>query len=183
MQLGVLRVEWQYNIRSATKSESLTQEEASRSPCRRNYSFKCHRYDIPAGSMPGTPAASASTLSSAAGSQHVFAVNAICFHRTEGTFGTGGADGSITFWDGVARTKLKPFTLKELDNGDQDARPPVFGTPVVSMSFNHNHQIFAYALSYDWSKGHSGATPQGGNNNTRIMLHHVKPDEVQKKKK
>jgi mRNA export factor len=57
--------------------------------------------------MPGTPAASSSSLSSSAGSQHVFAVNDICFHKTEGTFGTGGADGSFTFWDGVARTKLK----------------------------------------------------------------------------
>jgi len=74
---------------------------------RRNYSFKCHRYDIPAGSMPGTPAASSSSLSSSGQSQHVFAVNDICFHKAEGTFSTGGSDGSITFWDGVARTKLK----------------------------------------------------------------------------
>jgi hypothetical protein len=81
---------------------------------RRNYSFKCHRYDIPAGSMPGTPAASSSSLSSSAGSQHVFAVNDICFHKTEGTFCTGGSDGSFTFWDGIARTKLKrksPYIL------------------------------------------------------------------------
>jgi mRNA export factor len=72
---------------------------------RRNYSFKCHRYDIPAGSMPGTPASNSSLAS--ANSQHVFAVNDICFHKGEGTFGTAGADGSITFWDGIARTKLK----------------------------------------------------------------------------
>ena len=57
--------------------------------------------------MPGTPAASSSSLSSSAGSQHVFAVNDICFHKTEGTFCTGGSDGSFTFWDGIARTKLK----------------------------------------------------------------------------
>jgi hypothetical protein len=53
----------------------------------KNYSFKCHRYDVPTGSMPGTPAQT--------------------FHKAEGTFCTGGSDGSITFWDGVARTKLK----------------------------------------------------------------------------
>jgi len=81
---------------------------------RRNYSFKCHRYDIPAGSMPGTPAASSSSLSSSAGSQHVFAVNDICFHKTEGTFCTGGSDGSFTFWDGIARTKLKRKSLPSL---------------------------------------------------------------------
>lgn len=41
------------------------------------------------------------------GSQNVFAINAITFHKIQGTFCTGGGDGSITFWDGVARTKLK----------------------------------------------------------------------------
>ena len=36
------------------------------------------------------------------------------------------------------------------------------------------------ALSYDWSKGHSGA-PQPGQNPTKVLLHPVKPDEVKKK--
>ena len=62
--------------------------------------------------MPGTPAASSSSLSSSGTSQHVFPVNDICFHKVEGTFGTGGGDGSITFWDGVARTKLKRESVR-----------------------------------------------------------------------
>lgn len=141
---------------------------------KKNYSFKCHRYDIPVGSMPGTPAVS--------GSQQVFAVNSITFHKVQGTFCTGGSDGSLTFWDGVARIKLKSFSCKELGNGDTDIRPPQFGTPIVATSFNHNHEIFAYALSYDWSKGHGGVPPQGSNI-TKVMLHPVKPDEVNKKPK
>lgn len=64
---------------------------------RKNYSFKCHRYDLPA----GTPSPATSQ------SQNVFAVNTITFHKVQGTFCTGGSDGSLTFWDGVARTKLK----------------------------------------------------------------------------
>lgn len=36
-------------------------------------------------------------------------------------------------------------------------------------------------MSYDWSKGHSGVPP-AGQNVTKVMLHPVKPDEVQKKK-
>ncbi|KAK8850673.1 hypothetical protein IAR55_004593 [Kwoniella newhampshirensis] len=140
----------------------------------KNYSFKCHRYDIPTNSMPGTPAV--------AQSQHVFAINTITFHKVQGTFCTGGSDGSLTFWDGIARTKLRTFTCKELSNGDTDARPPQFGTPIVASSFNHTHEILAYALSYDWSKGHGGVPP-AGQNTTKVMLHPVKPDEVNKKPK
>ncbi|KAK1923185.1 WD40-repeat-containing domain protein [Papiliotrema laurentii] len=139
-----------------------------------NYSFKCHRYDIPVGSMSGTPATS--------GSQNVFAVNTIDFHKVHGTFCTGGSDGSLTVWDGFGRTKVKPFSLKDLNNGDSDAKPPQFGVPIVSTSFNRTQEILAYAFSYDWSKGHSGVPP-AGQNTTRIMLHPVKPEEVQKKNK
>ncbi|ORY28048.1 WD40-repeat-containing domain protein [Naematelia encephala] len=101
----------------------------------KNYSFKCHRLDIPTGTMPGTPAT--------ASSQHVFAVNTIAFHKTLGTFCTGGTDGTITFWDGVARTKLKAYSAKELNNGNHEARPPEFGIPIVSATFNHNQEIMA----------------------------------------
>ncbi|KAK4688756.1 mRNA export factor, partial [Tremellales sp. Uapishka_1] len=139
---------------------------------KKNYSFKCHRIDIPNGSMLNTPATT--------GSQNVFAVNTISFHKVQGTFCTGGGDGSLSFWDGYARTKLKSFPAKEINNGDPEARPPVWGTPIVSTSFSHNHDILAYALSYDWSKGHSGVPT---NPVTKVMLHPVKPDEVTKKVK
>ncbi|WVQ95354.1 hypothetical protein IAU59_002451 [Kwoniella sp. CBS 9459] len=139
---------------------------------KKNYSFKCHRYDIPTGTMPGTPAITSS--------QHVFAINTITFHKTQHTFCTGGSDGSLTFWDGIARTKLKTFSCKDLGNGDSDSRPPQFGTPIVATSFNHTHEILAYALSYDWSKGHGGVPP-ANSNTTKVMLHPVKPEEVNKK--
>lgn len=38
----------------------------------------------------------------------------------------------------------------------------------------------AYALSYDWHKGHSGMTPGVSN---KIMLHPCKDEEVKKKSK
>lgn len=74
------------------------------------------------------------------------------------------------------------FTAKDLQNGDTEARPPVWGSPIVSTSFNHTCDILAYAMSYDWSKGHGGVPPAGANA-TKIMLHMVKPDEVTRKKK
>lgn len=46
-----------------------------------------------------------------------------------------------------------------------------------------DHSFLRSALAYDWSKGHSGAAPQGQTNTSKIMLHPVKPEEVQKKKK
>lgn len=88
-----------------------------------NFTFKCHRSN-------GTPN----------GYQDIYAVNDIAFHPIHGTLATVGSDGSFSFWDKDARTKLKPSELME--------------QPITRCAFNHNGQIFAYAVSYDWSKGH-----------------------------
>lgn len=75
-----------------------------------------------------------------------------------------GSDGTINFWDKDARTRLKTF----------DPAPG----PVACTTFNRNGTIFAYAVSYDWSKGHTGMTPGHPN---QIMLHACKDDEVKRK--
>ncbi|KAI0787859.1 Poly(A)+ RNA export protein [Fomes fomentarius] len=114
-----------------------------------NFSFKCHRRDQ-------TPSAKDQSL--------VYAVNDISFHPVHGTFSTCGSDGTINFWDKDARTRLKSFD-------------PVPG-PVPCTTFNRTGSIFAYAISYDWSKGHSGMTPGHPN---KVMLHACKDDEVKRK--
>ncbi|KAJ6549185.1 WD40-repeat-containing domain protein [Mycena sp. CBHHK59/15] len=114
-----------------------------------NFSFKCHRRD----SGPTTKDAAV-----------VFSVNDISFHPVHGTFSTCGADGSIHFWDKDARNRLKTF----------DASPG----PISTTAFNRNGSIFAYAVSYDWSKGHSGMTPGHPN---KLMLHACKDEEVKKR--
>ncbi|KAJ6570297.1 WD40-repeat-containing domain protein [Mycena vulgaris] len=114
-----------------------------------NFSFKCHRRD----SSPTTKDAAV-----------VFAVNDISFHPVHGTFSTCGADGSIHFWDKDARNRLKTF----------EAAPG----PISTTAFNRNGSIFAYAVSYDWSKGHSGMTPGHPN---KLMLHACKDEEVKKR--
>ncbi|KAG5723482.1 hypothetical protein E4T56_gene17035, partial [Termitomyces sp. T112] len=63
-----------------------------------------------------------------------------------------------------ARTRLKTF---EAASG-----------PISTTTFNRNGNIFAYAISYDWSKGHSGMTPGLPN---KIMLHSCKDEEVRKR--
>ncbi|EJD06999.1 WD40 repeat-like protein [Fomitiporia mediterranea MF3/22] len=114
-----------------------------------NFSFKCHRKDQ-------SPTAKDQTL--------VFSVNDIVFHPVHGTFSTAGSDGTVNFWDKDARTRLKTFE-------------PVPG-PISSTAFNRTGNIFAYAVSYDWSKGYTGMTPGHPN---KIMLHACKEDEVKKR--
>ncbi|CAL1716809.1 unnamed protein product [Somion occarium] len=117
-----------------------------------NFSFKCHRRDQ-------SPTQKDQSL--------VYAVNDIAFHPVHGTFSTcdlSGSDGTINFWDKDARTRLKTFE-------------PAPG-PVPATAFNRTGAIFAYAVSYDWSKGHSGMTPGHPN---KIMLHACKDDEVKRK--
>nr|QBH73980.1 mitotic checkpoint protein and poly(a)+ RNA export protein [Brunneria borealis] len=97
-----------------------------------NFTFKCHRSN-------GAPN----------GYQDIYAVNDIAFHPVHGTLATVGSDGSFSFWDKDARTKLKPSEAME--------------QPITRCCFNSNGQIFAYAVSYDWSKGHEFYNPMKKN--------------------
>lgn len=70
--------------------------------------------------------------------KNVYAVNDISFHPVHGTFSTAGADGTVSFWDKDSKQRLKPF--------------PKTNGQISSTAFNRNGSIFAYAVSYDWSK-------------------------------
>lgn len=112
-----------------------------------NFSFKCHR-DTPS-SGPNRDVSS------------VYAVNSISFHPQHGTFSTAGSDGTFHFWDKDAKHRLKGF-------------PSVGGT-ISATGFSRNGNIFAYAVSYDWSRGYAAHTQQTPN---KVMLHPVAPEEV-----
>lgn len=86
-----------------------------------NFSFKCHRQDTPG---KGT---------------QIYAVNAVDFHSTHGTFVTGGSDGNFTIWDKENRSRVKTFNNVE--------------SPVVDVKFHSETNLLAYATSYDWYKG------------------------------
>lgn len=88
------------------------------------------------------------------GYQDIYAVNDIAFHPVHGTLATVGSDGRFSFWDKDARTKLK--TSEQVEQ------------PIVKCCFNARGDIFAYAVSYDWSKGHEFYNPQKKN---YIFLH------------
>ncbi|KAI9806199.1 MAG: RNA export factor gle2 [Sarcosagium campestre] len=91
---------------------------------------------------------------------NVFSVNAISFHPIHGTFSTAGADGTFHFWDKDAKHRLKGY--------------PSAGGTISSTDFNRSGTIFAYAVSYDWSKGYSNNTQNYPN---KVMLHAIVGDE------
>jgi len=98
------------------------------------------------------------------GFQDIFAVNDITFHPVHGTLSTVGSDGRFSFWDKDARTKLKTSEACE--------------QPITKSAFNKDGQIFAYAVSYDWSKGHEGNHPSLPR---AIFIHRVQEAEVKPK--
>jgi mRNA export factor len=53
-----------------------------------------------------------------------------------------------------------------------------FPGPISATAFNRTGTIFAYAISYDWSKGHTGMVP---NHPNKVMLHATKEDEIKKR--
>ncbi|KAI0463398.1 hypothetical protein LJB42_003425 [Komagataella kurtzmanii] len=114
------------------------------------FSFKCHRVPRPA----------------PAKESDVYSINSIRFHPVYGTFSTAGSDGAFHFWDKDQKHRLKGF--------------PAGPTSISSTAFNRNGGIFAYAYSYDWSKG-----PEGNSANTPIQLrlHATKDEEVKQRNK
>jgi mRNA export factor len=91
---------------------------------------------------------------------NVYSVNAISVHPVHGTFSTAGSDGTFHFWDKDAKHRLKGY--------------PSAGGTISATCFNRSGNIFAYAVSYDWSKGYLTNTPQYPN---KVMLHGVVGDE------
>ena len=99
------------------------------------------------------------------GYQDIYAVNDIAFHPQHGTLATVGSDGRYSFWDKDARTKLKSSDQME--------------QPITKCAFSARGEVFAFAVSYDWSRGHEFAT-QGKKNS--IFLHACFEDLKPKKK-
>jgi mRNA export factor len=112
-----------------------------------NFSFKCHRE---------TPSSGPNRDVS-----NVYALNAISFHPQHGTFSTAGSDGTFHFWDKDAKHRLKGY--------------PAVGGTISATDFSRKGNIFAYAISYDWSKGYTNNTTQTPN---KVMLHPIAPEEV-----
>ncbi|CAJ1953443.1 unnamed protein product [Cylindrotheca closterium] len=97
---------------------------------------------------------------------NAFSVNAIAFNNQYGTFATCGADGVVNFWDKDNKQRLKGF------NPIQRSIP--------CAAFNAQGNLFAYASSYDWSKGSGYHTPGSPN---EIYIHYTPENEIKPKAK
>lgn len=115
-----------------------------------NFSFRCHRQ---------TPPNNRDIA-------HVYSVNAISFHPVHGTFSTAGSDGTFHFWDKDAKHRLKGY--------------PETGGTISSTDFNRSGSIFAYSVSYDWSKGYAFHT---SGMTDKVMLHAMQQDECKPRPK
>jgi mRNA export factor len=95
---------------------------------------------------------------------NAYSVNGIAFHNAFGTFATYGSDGVVNFWDKDNKQRLKGFNQIQ--------------RTIPCANFNAQGTLFAYASSYDWSKGSMHVQP--GN---EIFIHFVIEDEIRPKKK
>jgi mRNA export factor len=95
---------------------------------------------------------------------NVFSVNSIAFSNQYGTFATVGSDGVCNFWDKDNKQRLKGF--------------PQIERTIPCAAFNTRGNLFAYASSYDWSKGSMYVQP--GN---EIFIHYVTDEEIRPKGK
>lgn len=95
----------------------------------------------------------------------IYPVSSIAFHPF-GTFATTGGDGTYCFWDKDARQKLKTFSK--------------CNQSIALGKFNARGDIFAYAVSYDWS---GGAEKYNPSQPSIVRLHSVAEAEIKQKKK
>jgi len=87
---------------------------------KKKYAFKCHRKTV-------------------GKTQTLFPVNAIAYHRTYGTFATGGCDGFVNVWDGNSKKRICQY------------QP--YATSIAALSFNADGSLLAVASSYTFEEG------------------------------
>ncbi|KAM0803078.1 nuclear pore complex subunit [Usnea florida] len=90
----------------------------------RKYAFKCHRQSSPEGI------------------DVVYPVNALAFHPVHGTFASGGGDGFVALWDGVAKRRIRQYQR--------------YATSVSALSFSGNGKFLAVAVSPGYEDGREG---------------------------
>ena len=89
----------------------------------RKYAFKCHRQAAP--DAPGTDV--------------VYPVNALAFHPVHGTFASGGGDGIVALWDGLAKRRIRQYQR--------------YAASVASLAFSADGKWLAIALSPGFEDG------------------------------
>ena len=87
----------------------------------RKYAFKCHRQ------------------TSAEGVDVIYPVNALAFHPVHGTFASGGGDGFVALWDGVAKRRIRQYQR--------------YPASVAAVAFSADGKFLAVAVSPGFEDG------------------------------
>ena len=140
-----------------------------------SFAFKCHREG-----------------------HEIFGVNALDAHpdpQFVNVFATAGADGAYNFWDRAEKVRMcgggrdggcviacripSPDAPPPPQARHKDARPAPPAQPITAALWNPAGDLYAYAKSYDWSKGAEGYDLT--REPSRVFVHHVLPSELRKK--
>ena len=92
----------------------------------------------------------------------IYSVNGVdCFpvNKYYSVFATTGSDGTFTFWDKDKRQRIKEYNRN-------------VKVPIVDCKYNSTGDLFAYAHSYDWSRGAENYDQQ--NMAPQLYIHNVK---------
>ncbi|KAI9886136.1 MAG: hypothetical protein M1823_002039 [Watsoniomyces obsoletus] len=120
--------------------------DASASSQARKYAFKCHR-------QTGHD-----------GVDVVYPVNALAFHPVHGTFASGGGDGVVALWDGVAKRRIRQYQR--------------FPNSIAALAFSGNGRVLAVASCPGFEDGKEDVLAEG---HTKIFLRSLGENEAKPK--
>lgn len=112
----------------------------------RKYAFKCHRQNVE-------------------GQDIVYPVHALAFHPLHGTFASGGGDGVVALWDGVAKRRIRQYQR--------------FPASVQTISFSADGKYVAVGVSPGFEDGVDDV-PDGV---IKVFIRELSDTEAQGKKK
>lgn len=113
----------------------------------RKYAFKCHRQQID-------------------GVDVVYPVNALAFHPVHGTFASGGGDGVVALWDGIAKRRIKQYQK--------------YAASIASLCFSGDGKYLAVGVSPGFEDGQEDIVIQG---KVQIWIRELGDDEAKGKAK
>jgi cell cycle arrest protein BUB3 len=126
----------------------------------RKYAFKCHRQQQPPQRSQQQPqAAGADALEDV-----VYPVNALAFHPVHGTFASGGGDGVVALWDGVAKRRIKQYQR--------------YSASVAALAFSGDGRLLAVAVCPGFEDGREDVTAEG---QTKLFLRRLGENEAKAK--
>lgn len=112
----------------------------------RKYAFKCHRQNVD-------------------GQDVVYPVHALAFHPVHGTFASGGGDGVVALWDGVAKRRIRQYQR--------------FPSSVSTIDFSGDGKYVAVGVSPGFEDGQDDMADGA----IKVFIRELSANEAQGKKK